>query len=251
MKTFYFTATGNSLEVAKAVGGELHSIPQVLKSGQTSFEDDAIGLVFPCYAFGTPAPVREFLQKVKLKSGYLFAVITYGDFEAGALAHFRGLAKSCGLSPDYLNSISMVDNYLNFCKMEDQQQLLPGKKVAENLSGIVADIGQRKAFIKKPWFLFTLMSYLLNFFYRLQPGSVDKKFSIEESCDGCGICASLCPVDNIVIQQGKPEFLHKCITCYACTHGCPKNAIRCRSERSRARFRNSAVSLQEIIAANK
>jgi flavodoxin len=30
MKVFYFTATGNCLEVAKAIGGELLSIPKIL-----------------------------------------------------------------------------------------------------------------------------------------------------------------------------------------------------------------------------
>ena len=32
MKIFYFTATGNSLYVAKRFGGELYSIPKVLKA---------------------------------------------------------------------------------------------------------------------------------------------------------------------------------------------------------------------------
>jgi hypothetical protein len=54
MKVFYFTATGNCLEVAKAFGGELLSIPQVLRQNKTSFEDEAIGIIFPCYALATP-----------------------------------------------------------------------------------------------------------------------------------------------------------------------------------------------------
>jgi len=32
MTVFYFTSTGNSLTVAKAIGGELISIPQVINS---------------------------------------------------------------------------------------------------------------------------------------------------------------------------------------------------------------------------
>ena len=31
MKIFYYTATGNSLDVAKRIGGQLYSIPQLLK----------------------------------------------------------------------------------------------------------------------------------------------------------------------------------------------------------------------------
>ena len=47
MKIFYFTATGNSLAVAKKLGGELISIPQV--KGKHTFRDDVIGVVFPTY----------------------------------------------------------------------------------------------------------------------------------------------------------------------------------------------------------
>ena len=54
MKTFYFTATGNSLYVAKRIGGELYSIPQMLENKRLEFEDEAIGIVLPCYGWGIP-----------------------------------------------------------------------------------------------------------------------------------------------------------------------------------------------------
>ena len=40
MKVFYFTATGNSLDVTKRFGGEIYSIPNVLKGDQFHFEDE-------------------------------------------------------------------------------------------------------------------------------------------------------------------------------------------------------------------
>lgn len=47
MKVLYFTATGNSLRVAKEIGGEPLSIPQMIKEGRYEFSDDKIGMVFP------------------------------------------------------------------------------------------------------------------------------------------------------------------------------------------------------------
>lgn len=47
MKILYFTATGNSLAVAKKLGGELISIPQAIKNNQYEIKDDVIGFVFP------------------------------------------------------------------------------------------------------------------------------------------------------------------------------------------------------------
>lgn len=45
MKIFYFTGTGNSLYVAKRFGGELYSIPKVLKSNELRYEDEKIGII--------------------------------------------------------------------------------------------------------------------------------------------------------------------------------------------------------------
>lgn len=49
MKLLYFTATGNSLYIAKSFGGELISIPSMVKSGTFEFSDDKIGIIFPVY----------------------------------------------------------------------------------------------------------------------------------------------------------------------------------------------------------
>ena len=47
---FYFTATGNSLFVARELGGKnIVSIPQALKKGELEYEADEIGIVYPVY----------------------------------------------------------------------------------------------------------------------------------------------------------------------------------------------------------
>ena len=50
MKILYFTSTGNSLYVAKSLGGEVYSIAKMLKRGKLEFKDEKIGFVFPVYA---------------------------------------------------------------------------------------------------------------------------------------------------------------------------------------------------------
>ncbi|GAB4276849.1 MAG: EFR1 family ferrodoxin [Candidatus Rifleibacteriota bacterium] len=249
MKIFYFTATGNSLEVAKAIGGELLSIPQVLRKKQTEFTDDAIGIVFPCYALGVPGPVKEFIKTTSLKADYIFGIMTYGNFEGGGVFHFNKLCKRNGIKLSYLNSILMVDNYLNFFAMEKQIESLPKKKVPENLSAISKDIDQRKQYIKSPNIFLKALTAATQLFFKFMPGNVDNRFSIEDSCNNCKVCEKVCPVNNIEVTE-KPVFRHKCISCYACTHNCPQNAIRLKGERSKARFRNQNVSLEELIAAN-
>ena len=54
MKVLYFTGTGNSLYVAKRIGGELLSIPKLMKEEQFIIEDDIVGIICPVYGFAVP-----------------------------------------------------------------------------------------------------------------------------------------------------------------------------------------------------
>lgn len=54
MKICYFTATGNCLYVAKRIGGELLSNPQMMRSGELEISDDVVGIISPVYAGEMP-----------------------------------------------------------------------------------------------------------------------------------------------------------------------------------------------------
>jgi len=79
---FYFTATGNSLYVARSLTEMPISIPQAMKDGNLDFTADEIGFVFPDYAATAPLIVREFVEKAKFNAPYIFSVITFGNFAA-------------------------------------------------------------------------------------------------------------------------------------------------------------------------
>jgi len=74
MIIFYFTATGNSLDVAKELGGELISIPKVMRSDQRKFEADVIGFVFPVHYGKVPDIVYDFIQQMDLTTNYSFLI---------------------------------------------------------------------------------------------------------------------------------------------------------------------------------
>ena len=121
MKIFYFTATGNRLYVAKNFSGELYSIPKVLKSNELNFQDEKIGIIFPCYGFSAPNIVREFIEKVTLKSSYIFAIITYGNKLVGGADWFVKFAKKNNVHIQYADGLLMIDNYLPIFNIEKQK----------------------------------------------------------------------------------------------------------------------------------
>jgi ferredoxin/flavodoxin len=53
----------------------------------------------------------------------------------------------------------------------------------------------------------------------------DASFRVGETCNGCGLCARICPVGNIHMVDGRPVWQHHCETCYACSQWCARGAI--------------------------
>ena len=122
---FYFTATGNSLYVARELAGEsgqLLSIPQIIKGEHLDFEADEIGFVFPDYAASAPLMVREFVSKAYFKAQYIFSVITFGNFAANVADWWDDFCKEKGLQNHYINTLLMVDNYLPVFDMNEQMK---------------------------------------------------------------------------------------------------------------------------------
>ena len=241
-KIFYFSATGNCLEIAQAIGGELLSIPELFKKDNFNFSADKIGFVFPCYALSVPKIVEEFLNKVTLKADYIFAVMTYGEHAGGGLNHFQQIANKNKIPLYYCEQIKMVDNYIPFFDIQKQINNLPQKKVAEHKEKIVNEISNNTVFCRKINLIKNIFSLLPRTFYKLfDNGKFDKKFSVDENCNLCGLCANICPVNNIKVDS-QVNFKHRCITCLACTHRCPQNAIRVKGEKSKTRFVNGAIN---------
>ena len=86
---FYFTATGNSLFVARQFSDTPLSIPQELKKTDLVYEADEIAFVCPDYAGAIPKIVREFVSKGTFKAPYIFSVITYVLCKLTCTAAFR------------------------------------------------------------------------------------------------------------------------------------------------------------------
>lgn len=252
MTLFYFTSTGNNLYVAKRLSqAQRFSIPKLLKLGDgISFEDDKIGFIFPCYFLGTPRIVEKFLRQANLKSDYFFAIMTFGNFSGAGLNHFRKIAHKYGIDLSYLNEIIMADNYLPLFNMKDQKKSLSQKNIEVNISGIIEDIHAAKHYVRKNSFFASMTTFFAQRFYEKSLKNADSRFTIEDSCNACGICEKVCPVDNIRVEE-KPVFLHHCEECLGCTHHCPQNAIRVKKEKSRERFVNEHVGTGEIIEANR
>jgi MinD superfamily P-loop ATPase len=83
-------------------------------------------------------------------------------------------------------------------------------------------------------------------------GDSDEKFHVNGDCNGCGTCASACPVRNITMKDKTPQWNHSCQQCFACLHWCPQVAIQYgKAPPSRGRYHNPDVALREMLEQQK
>lgn len=252
MKILYFTATGNCLAAAKRFKAERYSIPQLIRKRKYCIEDDVIGIIFPVYAFSIPDIVSRYLKRAALKADYIFVIATYGNMAGAALHEMKKLLTTHGNHADYYQTLLMVDNYLPGFDLEDQLAELPEKDIEGQLERILEDISQRRKRDEEKGPGWKAASSFLNHCkYIAFRRCAVKLFSVSDACIGCGLCSRVCPVGNITQKEkNKPVFSDHCESCFACVHNCPKKAIHIKGEKSRERFRNPDVSVQEIAEAN-
>ena len=255
---FYFTATGNSLFVAKQLSDAPLSIPQELKKTDLVYEADEIGFVFPDYAAAAPVIVQEFVAKGTFKAPYIFSVITFGNASVNVAEWWDEYAKGKGIVNNYIQPILMVDNYLPVFDMN--QQMAIDKHVDENLARILEDIGAHKNVIAP--------SEMGMFSKDILKQMQDQHFSMTaerllelkpDRCVECMTCEKVCPHKNFRLGNNGLEFSGKCEYCLACVHACPQKALTLKSnwpgypgERNpEARYRHPDISLNEIIRSNR
>ncbi len=250
---FYFTATGNSLHVARQLDQKLVSIPQILKQDKLVFEDETIGVVWPVFAGEPPKIVLDFLKKATFKTDYFYMIITYGKDATDSPEFIYAKAKEFGLNIDYIHTVWMVDNYLPTLDMAEELTLT--KTTDQDIAQALADIKNRKKFIPQA------EQSQIDFHARMakifgeHPELINgEQITVTDKCVGCGICAKVCPVGRFYIEDDfAKRALNTCEFCLACAQNCPQKAIimAMPEKNQNARFRNENVTLQDIINSNQ
>ena len=245
MTVFYYTATGNSLAVAKAIGGTLHSIPQIIGKAK-QYQDDAIGVVFPIYNWGLPRMVRQFLQTTSFDAPYAFAVGTYGFAYGKAMENLQSVKQF-----EYTTSIRMADNFIPGFDQRKEAAGFSKRNVPENTQRIAAEIhaGTRSLDRANPFLRIVHPLIAANEAKNIDINTA-KRFRIDEKCTLCGICAKVCPAGNLSVTD-RVIPADRCEGCLACVHLCPQNAVHVPREKNEARWKNPDVRLAEIITANQ
>jgi flavodoxin len=98
---FYYTGTGNSLWVARAMARELGGarlLPIPGYDGEETIDSKIIGVIFPVHIWGVPPPVIRFVETLQgSRPGYLFACAVHAGQVSNTLVQMKRVMAEQGL----------------------------------------------------------------------------------------------------------------------------------------------------------
>jgi Pyruvate/2-oxoacid:ferredoxin oxidoreductase delta subunit/flavodoxin len=251
---FYFSGTGNSLVVARKISAKLGDTTitnmATIEKQRIELNVKRIGIVFPVYIFGIPLIVQRFIQNLHIDCDiYTFAVATHGGLPCATLTQAEKLFVENGSRLSAGFQVLMVDNAAQIADIiprEKQQKRFA--KAERQIDTICRAIGEGKNEIYRGN---PMTNWIFSAMYKKAvpdlPG-FDKNFVYDEKCNACGICEKLCPMNNVVISERHPVWLHHCEQCMACFHWCPRAAIQYGPKTgARSRYHHPEVEVADMV----
>ncbi|MFV3011119.1 EFR1 family ferrodoxin [Clostridium botulinum] len=229
-KIYYFTGTGNSLQIANDLSVKLGecTVHKIAEYSGEKIDGSTLGIVFPVYNWGLPLIICDFLRNLDVSDEtYIYAIANYGGLPGKALDQCKDILKENGLKLSAGFLINMPGNYIlgygaKSKKVQEKLFVKEAKKITY-ISNYVKV--KKECKVEKSHAIIDRVC--CNFFYKHinKFHEADQYYAVDDNCIGCGLCAKRCPVNNITMVNGKPNWNHHCELCMSCIQSCPKKAI--------------------------
>ena len=235
MLGIYFSGTGNSKYATELFCREYDDKTEILSIEDNNAVDkidneDFIVFSYPVQYSTVPKILRDFIISNKgLWNGKkVFVIATMALFSGDGAGQLGKLLEKYGAECVGGLHLKMPDNICDEKvlkhsfeknkllikksehKIKKSAELMKfGKPTKEGIGlfcRIVGFLGQRMFFGRKTRYY-------------------SDKLKTDNKCIGCGLCVSLCPMENIKIENNKAISYDKCTMCYRCINACPKQSI--------------------------
>ena len=234
MIVFYCSGTGNSKYIAELfcqnMNAMCHSIEENIDFEQLLKTEDVVAFCYPVYMSRVPRIMREFVARhmKQLNNKKLIIFCTQLILSGDGSRAFVDLFKENRVEVIYAEHFFMPNNVNNvfFLPMTSDKGI---KRCIENsqrkMQTVCHNIKNEK--IKKRGF--NIISRILGLFQGVFMPMVEKQSNnsvkITNDCTKCGICVSICPMNNLAYKNENITHKNNCTMCYRCINKCPKKAI--------------------------
>jgi ferredoxin len=256
-RIYHFSGTGNSLWAARTLAEHMDDcslepmVSALAAGGPVRPSEDRIGLVFPVYMYRMPHLVRRFVEALET-SAPIFALATCGGDACDLMAKLERRLKRRGMTLRSGNLLRMQSNYTPFGEPPPEPELSDKlAKAQEHLAALAPAIAAGSASVEREYswrraYVHPGMLYRLG--HAMVP-KTDKDFVVDDRCNGCGLCAKVCPVGNLVMAGDRPSWNSRCEQCFACLQWCPKEAIEVGEKTAgRRRYHHPTIKAKDIAA---
>ena len=247
----YFSATGNSLAVARQLAERLNERLMLLTEAvqQDLTGEKRIGLVFPTYDFNLPPAMPEMVAQLKISpQAYVFTVITCGSMAGNCVWVLRRILREKGIELAYSHKVSMPDNSALAFGRNPNNQLGKYERVPARMEQIISELQDESHTLHYSWF--SLLSWLLGR-PAMERGMIHylgPKVNADK-CTGCGTCVRVCPMENIRLTDNKALIGDHCTVCLACVHACAQQAISTNGKETlkERQYRHQQIKLKDLL----
>ncbi len=242
----FYTGTGNSKHAAEIAAKELSeqgfsvSITQIMRNTQPPSDPAQLHLfIYPVFAFTYPAGVARYIEQLPIGNGVPTAVIAnhgmvstkggaHTGYEGAGLDALAQKLSNKGYDVYYTNKVGYTENITILAHARDDQTHREIFEAGDDkMRNMVRDIAAGKKLKQEYSFSIRLasaaMAFLFNYFGRW---SLGKLFAADYSCTGCGLCAKICPAQNITLCGKNPDWGWRCQGCLGCFNRCPHNSVQ-------------------------
>jgi len=232
---YYFSGTGNTLLAAQAFEEEVSKYDYAVNLIRMEKADPAalnssniIGLAFPVAVFTTYPFVWNFIKALPKVSGTkVFMIATMGGSSFGLVGKLKSVLAAKGFDPVGAHQAIMPTNIFTVLPEEKN------KRIRDKGLNSVRIFALRFVQGSTKWHCVPLFSKLAYYFYAVCTATwkikfLQKRFNMKldgQRCIKCGVCAKLCPVNNIKMTPAGPVFGLSCQYCMRCISYCPAKAI--------------------------
>ena len=236
-------------DIARALGDtDITSIAQVQDEVlETSY--GILGIVFPVYWGGLPLKVLEFIPSLeKCRESFIFAVETHAGGPGNALSQLRAEIQQVGLDLSAGFLLRMPSNYIISYEAPSEQGI---QRILGNATDAIREIVDtvRNKTVHLPSSVLSSYSGIRGSYKQFleRVNWSDEKFWVDDNCTECEVCVRVCPVQNIQMNENRPEWLHHCEQCLACINWCPESAIQYESgTQRRGRYTNPRITIEDL-----
>jgi ferredoxin len=239
----YFTGTGNSLKILNTCrevfheAGHTAGISEINLSETKINEADVIGFCLPVYAFGIPRICRKYFKRIERfeNKQRAFIIITAGDAKESGFSVVEGerilMKKNCEII--YSGVVQMPVNWITSpeppfppSNEEAVEIIRKGLEKSKRMAhDIISGISHSHVFAYPT--RYTKFRFYKDYwlFRYLGIQNLWRTFKTYDTCNGCQLCAMICPTQSIKIIERRPVWISTCEQCMRCVNLCPRESI--------------------------